>query len=94
MLVVGCGSGPKGSGAADPKALGMTAPPKMGQVGAIPEAEIQKFKNPQDKVNYLRGLDTDSNFDPKKHTEMLEKYSKDPNPDVAQAAKDLLDKAK
>lgn len=57
-----------------------------------PELEIMKMKTPQDKTNYLRSLATNPDFDPKKHTEMLEKYSKDADADVAQAAKDLLAK--
>lgn len=58
-------------------------------VGASPELEMMRLKTPQEKANYLRSLSSDSNFDPKKHTEMLDKYSKDPDADVAQAAKDL-----
>lgn len=63
-------------------------------VAKSPELELMKLKTPQDKTNYLRNLANDAEFDPKKHTEMLEKYSKDSDADVAQAAKDLLDKAK
>ena len=67
----------------------------MGQsVSKSPELELMSMKTPQEKANFLRGLANDANFDPKKHTEMLEKYSKDADPDTAQAAKDLLDKAK
>jgi len=95
MFLVGCSSGSKGSGAVDPASLGMKDIPKMGQAaGSSPELELMRMKTPQEKANYLRGLDKDSNFDPKKHTEMLDKYSKDPDPDVAQAAKDLQEKAK
>jgi len=59
-----------------------------------PELEMMKLKTPQDKTNYLRNLVNSPDFDAKKHTEMLEKYSKDSDADLAQAAKDLLDKAK
>ena len=91
ISVVGCGSGSKGSGAVDPASLGMKeAPPHMGAaLGNSPELEMMKLKTPQDKATYLRNLASDPNFDPKKHTEMLEKYSKDSDADIAQAAKDL-----
>jgi hypothetical protein len=96
MTVVGCSGSKGGSGAADPAALGLKGEiPKMGaSVGKSPELALMQMKNPADKANYLRNLDKDADFDPKKHTEMLEKYSKDPDADIAQAAKDLLDKAK
>jgi hypothetical protein len=95
ICVAGCGSGSKGAGTVDPKALGLTNIPKMGQAtGTSPELEMMRLKSPQDKTNYLRNLDKDSNFDPKKHTEMLETYAKDNDPDLAQTAKDLLERAK
>jgi hypothetical protein len=96
MFAVGCGSGSKGSGAVDPASLGLKGEiPHMGaSLSKMPELEMMKLKSPQDKANYLRNLDKDPEFDPKKHTEMLDKYSKDTDADVAQAAKDLLDKAK
>jgi hypothetical protein len=95
MLAAGCGSGSKGSGAVDPASLGLKEVPHMGAgLSKSPELELMKLKTPQDKANFLRNLDKDPDFDPKKHTEMLEKYSADPDADVAQAAKDLLEKAK
>jgi hypothetical protein len=42
-------------------------------------------------VIFLHQLAKDSTFDPQKHAEMLQKYSNDGNPEVASAAKDLLD---
>jgi hypothetical protein len=95
IFVIGCGSGSKGSGAVDPASLGMKEPPHMGAaLSNSPELEMMKLKTPQDKTNYLRNLVNSPDFDAKKHTEMLEKYSKDSDADLAQAAKDLLDKAK
>jgi hypothetical protein len=96
MFVVGCSSASKDGGAVDPASLGLKGEiPKMGgSVAKSPELELMKMKNAPEKANYLRNLANDANFDPKKHTEMLEKYSKDSDADVAQAAKDLLDKAK
>jgi hypothetical protein len=90
IFVIGCGSGSKGSGAVDPASLGMKEIPHMGaSITNSPELEMMKLKTPQDKANYLRNLVSDPNFDPKKHTEMLEKYAKDSDADIAQAAKDL-----
>jgi hypothetical protein len=95
MCVAGCSSGSKGAGNVDPKTLGLKDIPKMGQAaGGGPEMEMMRFRTSQEKTNYLRNLDKDPTFDPKKHTDMLETYSKDNDADLAQAAKDLLDKAK
>jgi len=49
---------------------------------------------PQQQAEYLRNLGKDSTFDPKKHVPFLEEYSKNSDPDVAAAAKELLDRAK
>lgn len=95
IFVVGYSSGSKGATGVDPKELGLKDIPKMGQaVGSAPELEIMRKKTPQEKAAYLRDLEKDSKFDPKKHVEMLEQYSKESDPDLAQAAKDLLEKAK
>jgi hypothetical protein len=93
MCVAGCSSGSKGAGNVDPKTLGLKDIPKMGQsAGGSPEMEMIHLRTSQEKANYLRSLDKDPNFDPKKHTDMLERYSKDNDADLAQAAKDLLAK--
>lgn len=59
-----------------------------------PEFKLLQMKTPQEKAAYLQELGKDPDFDPKLHTEMLEKYSRDADADVASAAKELLDKAK
>ncbi len=67
----------------------------MGQGFAnAPEIKFQQIHLPQDKANYLKSLAKDSNFVPKDHVPFLEQQAKDPDPDVANAAKDLLDRAK
>jgi hypothetical protein len=66
----------------------------MGEaMGNSPEFKLKGMKTPQEKVAYLQSLAKDSNFDPKEHKPLLEQFSKDPDPEVAAAAKDLLDKA-
>jgi len=68
--------------------------PKMGQALAkSPEMKIEALKTPQQKATFLQDLANDSTFNPKLHTAMLEKYSKDSDADIAAAAKALLDKA-
>jgi hypothetical protein len=68
--------------------------PKMGRaVGKSPEMKIAGLKTAQEKATFLQDRANDSTFDPKLHKDMLEKYSKDPDADVAAAAKALLDKA-
>jgi len=67
--------------------------PKMGRaVANSPEMKIAALKTPQEQATFLQGLATDANFDPKLHKEMLEKYSKNSDADVAAAAKALLDR--
>jgi hypothetical protein len=67
----------------------------MGQAFSnSPEVKFPQIHSPQDKANYLKGLAKDSTFDPKEHVPFLEEQSKDSDPDVANAAKDLLDRAK
>ena len=61
-------------------------------VANAPEMKI-KAMTTQQKAAYLQDLANDPNFKPKLHTDMLEKYSKDSDADVAAAAKALLDKA-
>jgi hypothetical protein len=69
--------------------------PQMGQALAkSPEFTIKKMPTPQEKTAYLQELGRDSSFNPKQHISMLEDYSKDSNPELAAAAKELLDKAK
>jgi hypothetical protein len=95
-LLVGCGSKqPASSSALKPSDLGAKDFPKMGQSFAnAPEMKILQLKSPQDRANYLKSLAKDSNFDPKSHVGFLEQQAKDPDQDVANAAKDLLDRAK
>ncbi len=67
----------------------------MGQAFAnSPEIKFQKIHSPQDKANFLKSLAKDSNFNPKDHVSFLEQQANDSDPDVASAAKDLLDRAK
>ncbi len=56
-----------------------------------PEEAITKLETSEDRVIYLHQLGKDSTFEPQKHAEMLQKYSNDADPEVATAAKDLLD---
>jgi hypothetical protein len=72
------------------------SPPKgheqRGQAVPLPPEEtITKLETPEDRVVYLHQLKSDATFDPQKHAEMLQKYSNDKDPEVASAAKDLLD---
>ncbi len=60
-------------------------------VAFAPEDAIQKLETPEDRVIYLHQLKDDKSFDPEKHHEMLEKYSSDGSPEVAAAAKELLE---
>jgi len=67
----------------------------MGEAfGSSPEMKIQEMHTPQDKTNYLKSLAKDSTFEPKNHVPFLEEQAKDADADVANAAKDLLDRAK
>jgi hypothetical protein len=95
-LLAGCGSKAPSSGQAlQPSDLGAKEWPKMGQAFAnSPEIKMQQMHYPQDKANYLKSLAKDSNFDPKMHVPFLEAQAKDSDTDVANAAKDLLDRAK
>ena len=69
--------------------------PKMGQaLQNSAENKIKNMKTPSEKAAFLQEMANDPNFDPKLHTVMLEQYSKDPDADVAAAAKALLDKTK
>ncbi len=95
-LSAGCGSKqPPASHALKPSDLGAKEWQGMGHAFAnAPEMKIQQMHTPQDRANYLKSLAKDSSFDPKKHVHFLEEQAKDPDPDVANAAKDLLDRAK
>jgi hypothetical protein len=87
----GCGKGSPAPFKPDPAVANF---PKMGKaVGNAPESKIKNMKTSQEKVAYLQDLGADSNFNPKMHKDMLEKYSKDTDADIAAAAKALLDKA-
>jgi hypothetical protein len=57
-----------------------------------PEEAITKLETSEDRATYLRQLGGDSSFEPQKHAEMLEKYSKDGNEEVAALAKELLER--
>jgi hypothetical protein len=61
-------------------------------VAAAPEEAITKLETSEDRATYLRQLGSDSHFEPQKHVEMLEKYSKDGNEEVASLAKELLER--
>jgi hypothetical protein len=68
---------------------------KMGQVmAASPETKISRMQTPQEKTAYLQELAKDPDFKPQLHTVMLDKCSKDPDPELSALAKDLLNKAK
>ena len=69
--------------------------PKMGKgLKNSPEYQLKAMKTPQEQGAYLQKLEKDSTFDPKMHAAMLEEYSTNPDPDVATAAKALLERAK
>ncbi len=69
--------------------------PKMGQAFAnSPESKIKDMQTPQEKTAYLQELAKDANFKPQLHTVMLDRCAKDPDPELAAAAKALLNKAK
>jgi hypothetical protein len=88
-FTVGCGSSVPQSTEA-PKDF-----PKMGQSMAnSPESKIKDMQTPQEKTAYLQELAKDPDFDPKLHTVMLDRCSKDPDPELAAVAKELLNKAK
>jgi hypothetical protein len=88
-FAIGCGSGTS--------AQTISPPPgaeKRGPVAApSPEVSITKLETPEDRVVFLHQLGKDSTFEPSKHKEFLEKYAGDSDPQVAAAAKELLDKA-
>ncbi len=86
-FAAGCSSGTSAQTINPPKGH-----EKRGQpVPLPPEEAITKLETPEDRVIYLHQLAKDSTFDPQKHAEMLQKYSNDGDPEVATAAKDLLD---
>src|SRR5262249_22819291 len=60
---------------------------------STPEFIADHTETPKERANYLRSLSSDEKFDPKQHVDMLKKYEKDSNEDVASAAKELLAKA-
>jgi hypothetical protein len=69
--------------------------PKMGHaMTSGPEFKIKTLQTPQARADYLKSLASDKDFNPKLHVPFLEEQAKDPDPDVANAAKDLLDRAK
>jgi hypothetical protein len=86
-FAAGCSSGSSAQTVSPPKGH-----EHRGQAVPLPPEEaITKLETPEDRVIYLHQLAKDSSFDPQKHTEMLQKYSTDGDPEVATAAKDLLD---
>jgi hypothetical protein len=94
-FLAGCGSKSSTSGPSrllDPD--GKPWPTPAEALANAPETKIRQFPNPQDRANYLKSLPKDRNFDPKMHVPFLEEQAKDSDPDVANAAKDLLDRAK
>jgi hypothetical protein len=60
-------------------------------VAFAPEDAIKKLETPEDRAIYLHQLKDDKSFEPDKHHEMLEKYAGDADPEVASAAKELLE---
>ena len=63
-------------------------------VAFAPEDAIKKLETAEDRVIYLHQLKEDKTFEPDKHHEMLEKYAGDADPEVAAAAKELLEARK
>ncbi|HEV8001445.1 MAG TPA: hypothetical protein VGP63_16270 [Planctomycetaceae bacterium] len=94
LAVVICSAVSIGCGQSNP--VQTKAPPGFANgvqpVAAAPEEAIIKLETPEDRVIYLRQLGTDKTFEPQKHAEMLETYSKDGNEEVASAAKELLER--
>jgi len=91
-FAAGCGSNNRPPSYTDPAVKDF---PKMGKgLQKLPEYQLKTMKAPQQQVEYLHRLEKDSAFDPKQHVPMLEEYSTNSDPDVAAAAKGLLDRAK
>jgi hypothetical protein len=94
LVVVICSAVSIGCGQSNP--VQTKAPPGFGNgappVAPAPEEAITKLETPEDRATYLRQLGTDSSFEPQKHVQMLEKYSKDGNEEVATLAKELLER--
>ncbi len=87
-FAIGCGSGTSAQTISPPAGA-----EKRGPVAApSPEDAIKKLETSED-VEYLHQLGKDSTFEPSKHKEFLEKYAGNSDPQVATAAKELLDKA-
>jgi len=77
-------------------ASGQISPPKGHEtrgtpVAFAPEDAITKLETSEDRVIYLHQLKDDKSFEPDKHHEMLDKYASDADPEVAAAAKELLE---
>ena len=93
LAVVICSAVSIGCGQSNP--VQTKAPPGFSKgvpATPTPEDAIKKLETSEDRVTYLRQLGTDSTFEPQKHVEMLEKYSKDGNEEVAALAKELLER--
>jgi hypothetical protein len=89
-FTIGCGSGSSAQTIKPPKGH-----EKRGTAVALaPEDAITKLETSEERVTYLHQLKNDPTFEPKKHTELLQKYAGDADPDVATAAKELLDGTK
>jgi hypothetical protein len=63
------------------------------QAQTSPEFVISHMESPQETAKYLHELSKDSKFNPKEHSDMLQKYASDSNAEVASAAKELADRA-
>jgi hypothetical protein len=86
-FVIGCGSGTPVQTKAPPGYANGTKP-----VPLPPEDAIVKLETPEDRATYLRQLSNDSSFEPQKHVAMLEKCAKESNEEVANLAKELLER--
>jgi hypothetical protein len=84
---LGCGSNNSVQTKTPPGFAGGVQP-----AAAAPEAAIVKLETAEDRAIYLRQLGNDSSFEPQKHVEMLQKYAKDGNEEVASLAKELLER--
>ena len=91
-FAAGCGGSSKPPSYVPP---GIKDFPKMGEAfQKSPENRMRSMQTPQEKAALLNELSRDPNFDPKLHTAILEKCSKDPDPELSQIAKELLKHAR
>ena len=93
-FVIGCGDSSAPVQQPSSPAGEQQKPMGMGKaVSNSPEMKLMGMKTAKDKAEYLKKLGSDPSFDPKIHKPMLETYAKDKEAAVAEAAKELLDKA-